>query len=45
MLSHSREVTSRLRRSWVYTYDAEDSDQESEWLIENRVELNYIYDF
>ncbi len=44
-LSHAREVTSRLRRTWVYLYDAEDSDQESEWLIENRVELNYVYDF
>ena len=44
-LAHNREVTSRLRRVWVYTFDAEDSDQESEWLIENKVELNYVYDF
>lgn len=44
-LAHAREVTSRLRRTLVYSYDAEDSDLESEWLVENRVELNYVYDF
>lgn len=43
-LSHAREVTSRLRRTWVYMYDAEDSNQESEWLnggslIKNQLRL------
>lgn len=43
-LQHLRQVTSRLKRALIYTYDAEDSNIEDEWLIENRVEWNYVYD-
>lgn len=43
-LEHLRQVTSRLRRGFIYSFTQEDSNLEDELLTENRVEWNYIYD-
>lgn len=43
-LEHIKQVTTRLKRSLKYVYDAEDSDLYDELLVENRVEWAYEYD-
>lgn len=43
-LEHLKQVTTRLKRSLKYVYEAEDSDFYDELLVENRVEWAYEYD-